>query len=287
MVGVVATFAITRATIGHLNIATAFLSSIVVGNGINCGIIVTARYLEELRAGRRGDDAIARALGGTFKATLTASLTAATAYASLVITDFRGFRHFGVIGGLGMLLCWLSAFTVLPACLALVERGGHLRPRDEPAIGRALERLVPQRLGRAACVILALAAVAGGVTVWFLTHHPFESNFRNLRTYNSRLVEEGRWMGKVDKSFGQGISGGFVIALPERKDVAPLVARLRALDKGKDDKHKLFSRINTLDDLLHTPWIHTVTLLEREWVIGWLELHQRVRGPRASAHHCL
>ncbi|HTJ46850.1 MAG TPA: MMPL family transporter [Kofleriaceae bacterium] len=250
MVGTIATFALTRGTIGHLNLATAFLSSIVIGNGINCGIIVAARYIEELRAGRRGADAVARTFAGTFKGTLAASLTAATAYASLVITDFRGFRHFGVIGGMGMILCWISAYTVLPACLAIVERAGKLRPREEPAIGRTLERLVPKRLGRAAFVILWLAAAAGGVTAWFLTHHPFESNFRNLRTYNGTITEEERWMGKVDHSFGQGISGGFVIAVPTRAEVRPLVERLRALDAGKDDKHKLFSRLNTLDDLL-------------------------------------
>jgi predicted RND superfamily exporter protein len=250
IVGTAATFALTKVTIGHLNIATAFLSSIVVGNGINCGIIVTARYLEELRNKRTGADAMARALAGTLKGTLAASLTAATAYASLVITDFRGFRHFGVIGGLGMLLCWISAYTVLPACLGILERGGRLNPRTEPAIGRALARLVPDKLGRTTAIVLALAAAAAGVTTWFMTHHPFESNFRNLRTYNAALTVEETWMGKIDHSFGQGISGGFVIALPSRAEVAPLVARLRKMDEGKDEKHKLFSRLNTLDDLL-------------------------------------
>jgi predicted RND superfamily exporter protein len=250
MVGTIATFALTRGTIGHLNIATAFLSSIVIGNGINCGIIVTARYLEELRSHRTGEDAMARALAGTLKGTLAASLTAATAYASLVITDFRGFRHFGVIGGLGMVLCWISAYTVLPACLGILERSGRINPRTEPAIGRWLARLVPAKLGLTTAIVLGLAAVAGGITTWFLTHHPFESNFRNLRTYNAALTEEGRWMGKIDAAFGQGISGGFVIAMPSRDKVVPLVAQLRAMDEGKDREHKLFSRLNTLDDLL-------------------------------------
>ena len=50
-VGTLVAFALTKLAIGHLNIATAFLSSIVVGNGINFGIIFLARYLEERRAG--------------------------------------------------------------------------------------------------------------------------------------------------------------------------------------------------------------------------------------------
>ena len=61
-VGTLATFAFAKLAIGHLNLATAFLSSIVIGNGINVGILVTARYLEELRAGRDGAEALGAAL---------------------------------------------------------------------------------------------------------------------------------------------------------------------------------------------------------------------------------
>ncbi len=117
VVGTIATFAFARLSLGYLNLATAFLSSIVIGNGINAGILVTARYLDELRAGRDDHDALVTALAGTAAGTLTAALTAAAAYASLVLTIFRGFRHFGIIGGVGILLCWLSAYSVLPAAL--------------------------------------------------------------------------------------------------------------------------------------------------------------------------
>ena len=50
-VGALVAFAFTELTIGHLNIASAFLSSIVIGNGINFGIIYLGRYFEERRAG--------------------------------------------------------------------------------------------------------------------------------------------------------------------------------------------------------------------------------------------
>ena len=92
------------------------------------------------------------------RGTLAAALAAAVAYASLVVTDFRGFRDFGVIGGVGMLLCWVSAYTVLPALLAVLER----RRRDpawprEPALGRWLARLSPRRP--------AMVAAIGGAVV--------------------------------------------------------------------------------------------------------------------------
>ncbi len=48
------------------------------------------------------------------------------AYGSLVVTDFRGFKHFGIIGSYGMLLCWVDTYLFMPAILAASER----RPAD-------------------------------------------------------------------------------------------------------------------------------------------------------------
>src|SRR5262249_20940292 len=50
-VGVSWTFGFTELAIGHLNMATGFLFTIVAGNGINFGIIYMARYLEARRSG--------------------------------------------------------------------------------------------------------------------------------------------------------------------------------------------------------------------------------------------
>ena len=42
------------------------------------------------------------AIAGALPGTLAATATAAVAYGSLLITDFRGFRQFGAIAGIGM-----------------------------------------------------------------------------------------------------------------------------------------------------------------------------------------
>ncbi len=249
-VGTLATFAFTLATIGHLNIATAFLSSIVIGNGINFGIILLARHLEERRGGRGALEALAAAISGTFTGTLAAALTASVAYASLVITDFRGFRHFGIIGGAGMIFCWISAYTILPAGLAIAERRGWLKARREPSLGRWLEWALPKRLDVVAGVGLLVTAAAGLQTWRYLAHDPYEANFKNLRSDSEEIQEERHWMGIIDDAFGQGISGGFAIAVPRREDTAPLLRKLRAADEGKAEKEKLFSRVNSFDDLL-------------------------------------
>jgi hypothetical protein len=248
-VGTIATFAFTELAIGHLNLATAFLSSIVIGNGINVGILVTARYLEELGDGKRGAAALAGALANTVAGTLAAALTAAVAYASLMITVFRGFRHFGVIGGVGILLCWCAAYLVLPAALSIAHRFG-MKPRGAPPIGRWLAKLLPRNLGITAAATIALVLGAGIVTARYLTGDPFESNFKNLRSRGAAIAEERRWMHAIDAAFGEGIDAGFVIAVPHREDTLPLKRRLRDVDAGAAPHDKLFAHLDSLDDLL-------------------------------------
>ncbi len=98
LVGVSWSFGFTELAIGSLNLATGFLFTIIAGNGINAGIIYMARYLEARRKGASLAVALHLAHEETWLATLTACAAAAAAYASLTLTEFRGFRDFGLIG---------------------------------------------------------------------------------------------------------------------------------------------------------------------------------------------
>jgi len=110
LAGLTFTFGLTRLAIGHLNVITGFLVSIIAGNGINFGILYVARFLEERRRGSDLESAIKQAHLATWVGTLTAALAAAAAYGSLAVTQFYGFKHFAFIGTSGMLLCWTATY---------------------------------------------------------------------------------------------------------------------------------------------------------------------------------
>jgi predicted RND superfamily exporter protein len=249
MVGTAVTFALTKLLIGHLNLATAFLSSIVVGNGINFGIILAARYLEEWRAGRRGVEAIGTSMAGTLHGTLAAALTGAIAYGSLVLTDFRGFRHFGVIGGLGMILCWLATYLVMPAGLAILERQRFRTPR-EPAIGRVLARLLPKRPALVVTISLFGLGVAAVLTGHFFAHDPWESDIRHLRSDNAELRAARASIARIDDAFGNDLTGGYVIATHTRDGARTLLLHLRQHDADRPPNGRLFQYLRGLDDVL-------------------------------------
>lgn len=254
--GTLATLAATRLFIGHLNIATAFLSAIVVGNGINPGLILLSRYRDERRRGDPGGGggALARAMAGAARGTLTASATAAVAYLSLAVTDFRGFRHFGVIGGIGMVLCWVAAFTVLPAALAELEARGRIRFRPAAAGTRRLLSLAPVRAGWAGAVGL-VATAAAGIGAWhYLAGDPLEKDWRRLRSDSAEILEQRAWNDRISSDFDQGfnrnLSGRFAIVVPRREQVRPLVEALRARDRGLPPSRALLSEVRSIDDLL-------------------------------------
>ena len=145
---VLASFAVADLTVDSLNASTAFLGSIIIGNGVNPNIIWLSRYFEERRRGSGVHDAILKAHQNTWLATMIASGAAALAYGSLMITDFRGFRDFGIIGGAGMVLCWVSAITVLPSAVAAYER---FRPFPVGNKGKQKGGTLRRRVRRCCC----------------------------------------------------------------------------------------------------------------------------------------
>jgi predicted RND superfamily exporter protein len=186
IVPVLVTFAFAELAVDYLNTSTAFLGSIVIGNGINPNIIWLARYFEERRRGADVLQSVIRTHRAVWLATLTASFAAALAYGSLVLTDFRGFRDFGVIGAVGMILCWFGAGLLLPAIVVLNERVRRLvRQSDESSknfYGRLFIRMAfwNPRLTIGASAILTV--ISAGVIAWAVVSGPFEYDFRNLKS---------------------------------------------------------------------------------------------------------
>ncbi len=257
-VAVLATFALAELLIGHLNVMTAFLFAIVIGNGINASLILVARFLEELRAqGDGGDpkDAIAVAIREAIPGTLAAAATAAIAYASLIITDFRGFRQFGMIGGIGMLLTWISTFTVLPAMLFVLARRGRIHRTTPPAIGDVLARLHPKNDRRALVVFAVITAIAVAITSVYVARDPFTRDWRDLQSSTPEIDAATNLYTKMRAklpSSGEltGQAYQLVFAVDKREDVAPLVNYLRTVDKDLPGEKKWIRDVFSMDDLL-------------------------------------
>ncbi|MEZ4315121.1 MAG: MMPL family transporter [Polyangiaceae bacterium] len=263
-VGVAWTFGLTELMIGHLNMATGFLFTIVAGNGINFAIIFMARYLEARRAGASLELGLRVAQRETWVPTLTAALAAGAAYASLLVTEFRGFRDFGAIGGAGMFLCWLGTFATLPAILVVSERvapldgeskglWGKLRKATEKGIafGRpfaALAEMAP----RAMTIGGILLAIGGTVlTVQYFRGDPMEYDLNNLQSQQSdRAKEEQRLISLAKSITGYVGLDGMAILVERPEQVEPLKSALLARRDAAPEELKPFKAVHTLQDFV-------------------------------------
>ena len=211
----------------ELNSNTAFLGSIIVGNGINFGIVLLARYVDERRAGAaRPRGARARRLGRAH-GTLSAALAAGVSYASLALTDFRGFRQFGFIGGIGMALSWLLAFVLMPPLVAwLDDRTRCRRSRSALDAHRRRSRAAAPRglVARAAVLTLARALAGAGAS----GRSEIETDFSKLRRADTWTNGEGYWGRKMDALLGTYVTPTVILA----DDVDQARAIGRAVSRG-------------------------------------------------------
>ncbi|HUJ57172.1 MAG TPA: MMPL family transporter, partial [Kofleriaceae bacterium] len=222
-------FGIAALTVGQLNAATAFLGAIVAGNGVNYGILLAARFAEERAARGEPKQALARAIAGTLRPTLVASLGAAIAYGALGATAFRGFADFAAIGSVGMIVCWIASFTLLPA---LILRFAPSPPRPGRAFSLAARAF---RIGRPAVVVAAAGIVlagAGAVSWRYLAHDPYEYDMTRLHSRAADAIEVRAWQRIVDRELGRGVSGlagPSYLAVDDPRELPAIVDQLRAL----------------------------------------------------------
>ncbi len=202
-VGTAATFGLSWFLIGYLNANTAFLGSIVLGNGINVGIIVVARYCEERTRGVPVEEAIRLSWTGSLAATFVASFAAGLAYLSLAATDFRGFSQFGVIGWLGMALNWVFAFLLLPPLIYALEKwrpGGFLRPSGEHPWAVVTANFVQRHT--AALRLASVALLVASVIAVFCYRGPLiEYDVSRIRSQKSLDAGATFWSFKLDEIF--------------------------------------------------------------------------------------
>jgi hypothetical protein len=250
---VLATFALAELTVDYLTASSAFLSSIVVGNGINPNVLWLARYFEARRQGEPIEAAATHGSVGTWRGTLTAATAAGAAYGSLVITDFRGFRDFGIIGGIGMILCWIAAYALLPALAAAFERLRPLRFRgDRTYRGVYGVLFVRLGMGRPRTVLAAsiLATVLSvGLVGRAVALGPFERDFRNLRSVRdpsseaSRVLDAGRATFRSDLMTGSGM----LVLADDRAQAQRFAEDLEAL---REDFPRAYGVVRSVEQLL-------------------------------------
>jgi hypothetical protein len=198
---------------------------------------------------------------------LSVAIAASIAYGSLAVTDFRGFKHFGIIGGVGMLLCWLATYVFLPALLVLSERISPLFTRENwqtrlsASYGRPFAYVIERFPRGVLTTVLLLGAVALLFSVRYFLADPMEYDLGNIRNDDTsetpaRLLED-----RVDVIVGRLGQDGRAIVVDRLDQVAPLVAELDRRRAAAPAEQKPFQKVVSIFDLLPDHQAEKISLL--------------------------
>lgn len=253
LMGTLWTFGAAYFAVGYLNANSAFMGSIVMGNGINFGIIVLARYLELRRRSVNHVRAMIQTVQSTSTPTLTAALAAGLSYGSLASTTFRGFHQFGIIGLMGMMLCWIAAFSVMPALITLIEERWPRVIHPVHRVGGGFSNGVAHLIQSAPRVILAvsiLALFASGVAMIVYRGQIIESDTTKLRDRWSMQSGSGYLSRYLDEVFGRYITPLIILA-DNPQDMDAIKARIKEY-QARTGKAGLISQVYSLHDFVPT-----------------------------------
>jgi predicted RND superfamily exporter protein len=260
--GTLWTFGAGYFLVGYLNANSAFMASIVIGNGINFGIILLARFMEERRKRKDVVRSIAISAQKSMSATAVAAGAAALAYGSLGLTSFRGFQQFGILGFTGMVLCWISAYTVLPGLLLLASRMGLMRRAPRPRTSKVMSVIReviskhPKALVGASAVITALSTLSllnANSTI-------IETDMKKLR--NRQSLESGsmHWSTYVDRVFERYLSP--IVVLPKKTgNVLPIEKSIQAVQEREKDT-TFITGVSSIHDFLPGDQPEKIRILE-------------------------
>ena len=249
-------FAAAMGVYGHLNAATSFLGAIIAGNGINHGIVYLARYRERRGAGDSVEDALVESAVVCRKGTWLAALAASGSFGSLLLTSFRGFSQFGLIGGVGMVTCWLATFAVLPASVVVIERtlnrlSRRRAARKPPAANAPIASFLSRVSARYPLAILLGAAVLCVVAAAPLPRYladPWEYDFAKLKSQRSRAEGAANWSIKANQLFGTRGSP-YLLMADDPSQVQAVAEEVRRRDQ-EITGGKFIRRIETIQDRL-------------------------------------
>jgi len=252
--GTLVTLAIARYGIGYLTSQTAFLGSIIVGNGIDYSLMILSRFLEERRANKDLKTSIATSLSSTWRATATSSLTTFGAFAVLAFTKIKGFSHFGTIGGIGMVLCWITTYAFLPSLITLTEKVLPLNVhkislRNPFNIVAPLGRWVAAHYRGVLKASVVAIVISIGLIGWYLPNS-LEYDFSKLNFKQKEQKDSWESNARNDLSliFGQSTTPSVVLtsSLDEVQAVCKSIEERAIAEK----KEKIFDQCKTIFNYL-------------------------------------
>ncbi len=161
----------TTGALGAMQTAATVISSnfvsllVIMTISLTIHLIVRYRELAAMEGGPRGEALITETFVSKLAPCFYTALTTIAAFGSLTVSDIPPVEDFGWMMCLGVALAFLTAFTMFPALLMLLERDKPSATEKPPArLIKHLSRLAQHKAGLV-CVVSLVVAIAAGIGI--------------------------------------------------------------------------------------------------------------------------
>ncbi len=120
--GLMATLAVASGVLGKLSATAVAAAAVLVGLVNDFILLLYARYAQARGQGVAWEEALPVLASETGRGVTVGALTTAVAFLALRATSFEGLRELGTLVALGIAICLVSLWLLLPALLAWSER---------------------------------------------------------------------------------------------------------------------------------------------------------------------
>ncbi|GEP10322.1 MMPL family transporter [Methylobacterium gnaphalii] len=219
--GLVVTAALGLLMVGELNPISVAFAALFVGLGIDFGIQFAVRYRADRYEVGDVEGAIRAAARGVGISLTLAAISLIAGFFAFLPTKFRGVSELGLIAGVGMIVAYLFALTLLPALIAVFHPRGEKRAVETTWMAGVDHWIVENR--KYVLVGVGMLTVAG---IPLLLKLPFDSNPMHLRSPKVESIAT-----YLDLIKDPATSPNTVDVLAPNVDAVPeLVAKLLKLD---------------------------------------------------------
>ena len=252
---------------GRLNLLTATFSAVIVGLGIDYAIHIFSRYLDERAQGRDVRSSMQCAIAETGMGTMVGGATTAGAFLAMGSGNFSGLREFASIAAVGILLCLVQMFILLPCMLFLRERlRGEKKANPRPQWDFHVESLLAVCL-RHRGITLAILMLASAFLAWHAINLRFSSDLRSVRAKSNPGLE---LQGQVTEKVGGSLrSLTFVLSADNETELYAIQERMLPVLHDLEKKGDLV-RFDNLMSVLHSPQAQqeNIALIEESGLTG-------------------
>jgi uncharacterized protein len=227
--------------IGHLTPVTAVFGAILLGMGVDYGILILSRYSEERQAGKTIKEALDIAMVQAGGSIITGATATALAFASMRLAKLKAGQEMGILAAAGILQFVVIMIFGVGSLLVIRDKlrkgSGPGKRQWDPYIMRQVAAGVDRF---AVPVVVVFGLVIGGLA-YFAPRYSFEYNYLNLEPAG---VESFELVHKIPEWFNIDVNFGMIVSRSVEED-RKLAAELR------EDK-AVVSRVDAVSDFIPT-----------------------------------